>query len=171
MRNAENSGFSKKYDVTIDSGIMAPLPGADTNLNKPPQRRLRIFISYSAVVQKQTSTKAKQQSQNMGATTDASTISGASETGSVFEGIVDFKRKLAEIDAERNRYSAQQQKVEDDVSSLTQSMHKMASDIIDIRKDMNGLSTEMKEITNIHKKQFNMKQVEPNMITSTPRKR
>jgi hypothetical protein len=50
-------------------------------------------------------------------------------------------------------------------------MHKMASEIIDIRKDMNGLSTKMKEIIDILKKQFNMKQVETNMITSPPRKR
>jgi hypothetical protein len=31
-------------------------------------------------------------------------------------------------------------------------MHKMASEIIDIRKNMNGLSTKMKEITDILKK-------------------
>jgi chromosome segregation ATPase len=104
-----------------------------------------MFISYSAVVQKESTTKAKQRSQNMEATKALSTISGASKTGTVFEGIVDLKRKLAEIDAERNRYSAQQQKVEDDVNTLTQSMHEMASDIIDIRKDMNGISTQMKK--------------------------
>jgi hypothetical protein len=39
MRKAENSGFWKKYAATIDSCIMAPLPGADANLNKKPQRR------------------------------------------------------------------------------------------------------------------------------------
>jgi chromosome segregation ATPase len=85
----------------------------------------------------------------MDATTAASTISGTSETAPVFEGIDDLKKKLAEIDAERNRHSSQQQKVENDVSTLTQSMHKMASDIIDIRKDIHGLSTQMKEITDI----------------------
>jgi ABC-type phosphate transport system auxiliary subunit len=47
-------------------------------------------------------------------------------------------------------------------------MHKMASDIIDIRKDMHGLRTQMKEITDILKKQFNMKQADTNMITSPP---
>jgi hypothetical protein len=140
MRNADNSGFWKKYAATIDSGTTTPLPGAYANPNNPPQRRPRMFISYSAVVQKKTSTKAKQQSQNMDATMAATPISGASETGPVFEGIADLKRKLSEIDAERNRYSAQQQKVEDDVSTLTQSMYNMASDIIDIRKDMNGVS-------------------------------
>jgi hypothetical protein len=107
----------------------------------------------------------------MDATTSASTISGTSETGPVFEGIGDLKRKLADIDAERNRYSAPQQKIEDNVSTLTQYMHKMVSDIIGISKDMHGFSTKMKEITDILKKQFNMTQVETNMITSPRRKR
>jgi hypothetical protein len=171
MRNAGNSGLWKKYAATIHSGATPPLLGADANLNKPPRRRPRVFISYSAVVQKETSTKVKQQSQNMEATMAASAISGANETGPVFEGFVDLKRKLAEIDAERNRYSAQQQKVEYDVSTMTQSMHKMASDVVDTRKDMNGLSTQMKEITELLKKRFNMKLVEMNMITSLPCKR
>jgi hypothetical protein len=171
MRKAENSGFWKKYAVTIDSGTSAPSLGADVDLNKPPQRRPRNFISYSAVEKKMAGTKVTQQSQNMDATMAASTISGASEAGPVFKGIADLKRKLAEIDIERNNYLAQQQKVEDDVSTLTQSMHKMVSDIIDIRNDMNGISTQMKEITDILKKQFNMKQAETNMITSPPRTR
>jgi uncharacterized protein (UPF0335 family) len=47
----------------------------------------------------------------------------------------------------------------------------MASDITDIRKDMHGLGTQMKEIKDILKKQNNMKQVETNMIASPPRKR
>jgi hypothetical protein len=149
MRNAENSGFWKTYAATIDSSTTDPLTGADATLNKPPQRRSRMFISYSTVVQKETNTKMKQQGLNMDATTAASTINGTSETYPVFEGINDLKRKLAEIDPERNRYSSQQQKVEEDVSTMTQSMHNMASYIIDIRKDMNGLSTKMKEITDI----------------------
>jgi hypothetical protein len=53
----------------------------------------------------------KQKIQNMDATTAASTISGKSETEPVFEGINDLKRKLTEIDAERNRYSSQQKKL------------------------------------------------------------
>jgi hypothetical protein len=142
----------------------------DVTLNKPPQRRTIMPISYSAVVQKVTTRNSKQ-SQNLDATTAASTISGTSGTFPVFEVIDELKRKLAEIDVERNRYSSQHQKVEDDVSTLTQSMHKMASDIIDIRKDMHGLGTKMKEITDILKKQFNMKQADKNMIISPPRKR
>jgi hypothetical protein len=132
MRSTENSGFWKKYAATIDSGTTPPALGADVDLSKPLQRRPRTFVSYSAVVQKTVSTKATQQSQNMDATMDVSTISGAIEMGPVLEGIADLKRKLADIDTDLNRYSAQQQKVEDDVNNLTQSMHKMASHIIDI---------------------------------------
>jgi hypothetical protein len=77
----------------------------------------------------------------MDATTAASTISGTSKTFPVYEGSDELKNKLAKIDVERNRHSSQQQKVENDVRTLTQSMHKMASDIIDIHKDTHGLST------------------------------
>jgi hypothetical protein len=169
MCNTANSGFWKTYAATIDASTKDPLPGTDVTLNKPPQRRSRMPISYSDVVQKETNRNWKQ-SQNMDATIAASTISGTSEKIPVFEGMEKLKKKLAEIDVERKRYSSQQQKVEDDVSTLTQSMHKMASDIIDIRKDMHRVSTQMKEITDILKKQFNMKQADTNMITSPPRK-
>jgi hypothetical protein len=47
----------------------------------------------------------------------------------------------------------------------------MASDIIDIRKDMHGISTQMKKITDILKKQSNMKQADTNASTSPPLKR
>jgi hypothetical protein len=81
-------------------------------------------------------------------------------------------RLKKEINRDRHREKeVQQQKVEDDVSTLTQYMHKMVSGIIDIRKDMNGISTQMKEITDLLKTQFNMKQAETKMITSPPRKR
>jgi hypothetical protein len=98
----------------------------------------------------------------MDAPTATSTISGTSETFPVLEGIDELKNRLAEIYVERNRYSSQQQKVEDDVSILTQSMHKMT---------LHGLITQMKLITDILKKQFNMKQADTNMITSPSRNR
>jgi hypothetical protein len=62
MRNVENSGFWKKYAATIDACTPAPLPGAEANMNTPPQRQPSMFLSYSAVVQKKSSTKTKQQS-------------------------------------------------------------------------------------------------------------
>jgi predicted nucleic acid-binding Zn-ribbon protein len=100
-------------------------------------------------VQKQSAKGVSQNSQSIDATTMASRISGDSGEPRNDAGIDDLKRKLAEIDTHRNNYAKQQQKVEDNVSTLTESMHKMASDIINIRKDMNGISSQMKEITEI----------------------
>jgi hypothetical protein len=97
MRYTENSGFLKTYAATIDSSTKDPLHGTDVTLNKPPQRRARLPISYSAVVQKETTRNLKQ-IQNIDATTAASLISGTSETFPVFEGIEELKKKLAEID-------------------------------------------------------------------------
>jgi hypothetical protein len=66
------------------------------------------------------------------ATTTASTISGDSGEPRNEAGIDHLNRKLAENDTQRDNYAKQQQQVEDDVSMLTESMHKMASDIINI---------------------------------------
>jgi SMC interacting uncharacterized protein involved in chromosome segregation len=88
------------------------------------------------------------------ATTTASTISGDSGEPQNDAGIDDLKQKLAEIDTHRDNNVKQQQKVEEGVSTLTESMHKMASDIIKIRKYMNGISSQMKEITELLKQQI-----------------
>jgi hypothetical protein len=87
----------------------------------------------------------------MDATMAASTISGGSGTARTLEGISDLKQKLADIDSHRDKYSTQQHMVEYDVSTLPQSMHNMGSDIIYICKDMNGIITQMKEITELLK--------------------
>jgi ssDNA-binding replication factor A large subunit len=50
-------------------------------------------------------------------------------------------------------------------------MHKMASDIINIRKDMNGLSSQMKEITKLLKQQIEIKTSASNFIKSSPGQR
>jgi hypothetical protein len=97
LRHTENWGFWKSYDATIDSSTKDPFPCTDVTLNKPLQRRTRMHISYSAVVQKVTTRNSKQ-SNNLDSTTAASTISRTSESFSVFEGIDKLKKKLAEID-------------------------------------------------------------------------
>jgi recombinational DNA repair ATPase RecF len=104
------------------------------------------------------------------ANTTASTISRDIGEPRNDAGIDDLKRKLAEIDTHRdNNYVKQQQKVEDNVSMLTDSMHKMASDIINIRKDMNRLSSQVKEITELLKQQIEIKASASNFIKSPPR--
>jgi hypothetical protein len=119
------------------------------DLNKPPARRPITIISFAAVVQKQSSKGASQKHQSVDATTTASTISRDSGDPRNDAGIDDLKRKLAEIDTHRDNYAKQQQHVEDNLSTLTESMYTMVSDIIDIRKYMNGLSSQMKEITEL----------------------
>jgi chromosome segregation ATPase len=83
-----------------------------------------------------------------------------------------LKRKLAEIDLERSQFKTQQQKVEDDVSTLTQSMNKTGGHILNIRQDMAKLNQQLHEITFLLKQNIGHagKFVEPT-IKSPPRKR
>jgi chromosome segregation ATPase len=158
--------FDNSYSGGISAGPTPTETGVD--LTKPPARRPRKIVSYAAVVQKQSTKGKSQNNQSVDATTTASTISGEPQKE---EGIDDLKRKLAEIDTHRDKYEKQQQKVEDDVSTLTESMNKMATDIINIRKDMNGLSSQMKEITELLKQQIEIKTSASNFIKSPPRQR
>jgi shikimate kinase len=57
-----------------------------------------------------------------------------------------LKRKLAEIYQEWSQFKTQQQKVEDDVSTLTQSITKMGGDILNIRRYMAKLNQQLHEI-------------------------
>jgi hypothetical protein len=50
-------------------------------------------------------------------------------------------------------------------------MHKMATYIVNIRKDMIGLSSQMKEITELLKQQIEIKTSASNFIKSPPRQR
>jgi hypothetical protein len=169
MSKADSSGFWRTYEANIDTGT--PTPCSDLSLNKPPMRRPGTIIRYSAVVQKSEIKQVTHQSHPMDTTTVASSTSGGSAAAKIFKGFADLKMRLAEIDTERNRYSPQHQKVEDYGSTLPQSMHKIMFDIIDIRNDMNGISTQMKEITDLLKQQNNIKQLETSIIASPPCKR
>jgi hypothetical protein len=82
------------------------------------------------------------------------------------------KGKLAKIDQERSKFKTQQQNVEDDVSTLTQSMTKMGGDILNIHQDMDKLNQQLHEITLLLKQNIGQagKFGEPT-IKSPPRKR
>jgi hypothetical protein len=169
MRSAGNSSFWKYYADGISAGPTPTETGVD--LTKPPVRRPRKIVSYAAVVQKQSTKGANQNNQSVDAPTTASTISDDSGEPWNDAGIDNLNRKLAEIDTHRDNYVKQQQNVEDDVSTLTEAMHKMASYIINIRKEMNGLSSQMKEIAEILKQQIEIKTSARNFIKSPPRQR
>jgi archaellum component FlaC len=169
MRDAGYSSFWKSHADGISAGPTPTEMGVD--LTKPPARRPITIVSYASVVQKQSTNGNSQNNQSVDATTTASMISGDSGEPRNEAGIDDLKRKLAEIDTHRDNYEKQQQQVDDDVSTLAESMHKMATYIINIRKDMNGLSSQMKEITELLKQQIEIKTLASNFIKSPPRQR
>jgi archaellum component FlaC len=169
MRNAGNSSFWISYADGISAG---PTPTETVvDLTKPPERRPKTIISYAAVVKKQSTKGNSQNNQSVDTTTTASTISGDSGEPGSEAGIDNVKRKLAEIDTHRDNYEKQQQKAEEEVSTLTEAMHKMATYIINLSKDMNGLSSQMKEIKEILKQQNEIKISASNSIKSPPRQR
>jgi hypothetical protein len=168
MRDAGHSSFHKSYADGISAGPTPTEKGVD--LTKPPERRPITIVSYAALVQKQLTKGIIQNNQSVDATTTASRISGDSGEPRNEADIEDLKWKLAEIDTHMNNYE-KQQKVEYDVSTLTESMHKMARDIINIRKDMNGFSSQMKEITELLKHKIEIKTSASNFIKSPPRQR
>jgi DNA repair ATPase RecN len=68
-------------------------------------------------------------------------------------GLANMKRKLAEIDKEREKIINIQQKIKDDVSEMTDSFSKMSGDMVNLRKDLSDLSEsvgrQMKELKEI----------------------
>jgi hypothetical protein len=133
-RANENPDFWSSYAIKL-SGSAAPAVETDKTMNAPPPRSIRnVQVSYSAITQKNTGPKTAAT-----ASTDPETVT--SSTSSIIStndnednnGMQQLKCKLAEIDQERSQFKTQQQKVEDDVSTLTQSMTKMGGDILNIR--------------------------------------
>jgi hypothetical protein len=68
-------------------------------------------------------------------------------------GLANVKRKLAEIDKEREKNIFSQQKIKDDVSEMTDLFTKMSGDMVNLRKDLSDLSEsvgrQMKELKEI----------------------
>jgi hypothetical protein len=59
-------------------------------------------------------------------------------------GLSKLKRKLAEIDKERELYKIEQTKMEDEISTLTNSLSKLGDQMIEMRQDMTALSGSMR---------------------------
>jgi chromosome segregation ATPase len=68
-------------------------------------------------------------------------------------GLSNLKRKLAEIDKERELYKIEQTKMEDEISTVTNSLSKVVYQMIQMRQDMTELSgnmrAELSEMKNI----------------------
>jgi chromosome segregation ATPase len=173
-RANENQDFWSSYAVKL-SGSAAPTVETDKTMNAPPPRSIRnVQVSYSAIAQKNTGSKAA-------ATASTTSETAASSTSTISDAHNDkdddsmqrLKRKLAEIDQERSQFKTQQQKVEDDVSTLTQSMTKMGNDILNIRQDMAKLNQQLHEITTLLKQNIGQagKIREPTIKSPTRKRR
>jgi hypothetical protein len=55
-------------------------------------------------------------------------------------GLSKLKRKLVEIDKERELYKIEQTKMEDEISTVTNSLSKLGDQMIEMRQDMTDLS-------------------------------
>jgi septal ring factor EnvC (AmiA/AmiB activator) len=130
-------------------------------------------VSYSAIAQKNTGSKTAATASTTPETA-ASSISSISDAHNDEDdaSMQQLQRKLAEIDQERNQFKTQQQKVEDDVSTLTQSMTKMGNDILNIRQDMAKLNQPLHGITMLLKQNIGQSgKISEPTIKSPPRKR
>jgi hypothetical protein len=55
-------------------------------------------------------------------------------------GLANMKRKLADIDKEREKFINSQHKIKDDVSEMTDLYTKMSGDMVNLRQDLLDLS-------------------------------
>jgi chromosome segregation ATPase len=60
-------------------------------------------------------------------------------------GLSNLKRKMDKIDQERELFKAENAKLEDEVSSVTNSLSKLGDEILAIRQDMTKLSSTLRE--------------------------
>jgi hypothetical protein len=147
-RANENPDFWSSYAIKL-SGYAVPAVETDRTMNAPPPRSIRnVQVSYSAITQKNTRPKTAATASTAPETAESSTSSISNTNDNEDDnGMQQLKRKLAEIDQEQSQFKTQQQKVEDNVSTLTQSMNKIGGDILNIRQDMVKLNQQLHEIT------------------------
>jgi hypothetical protein len=122
------------------------------DLTKPPARKPRTIISYDAVVQKQSTKGAIQNNQSVDATTTASTISDDIGEPRIDAGIDNVKQNLTSI----NGHSQGQATMRSNNNNFrTMSVRSQIQCIrwrqilLTFKKNMNKLSSQMKEITEL----------------------
>jgi hypothetical protein len=103
---------------------------------------------------------ATQHTKQKNASSPGPQVSPTQQTGTAslssegaMSSLANVKRKLAEIDKEREKNILSQQKIKDDVSEMTDSFTKMSGDMVNLRKDLSDLSgsvgRKMKELKEI----------------------
>jgi septal ring factor EnvC (AmiA/AmiB activator) len=69
----------------------------------------------------------------------------AKQPEGAISGLSNLKRKIDKIDQERELFKAEHAKLEDEVSSVTNSLSKSGDEIIAIRQDMKKLGSTLRE--------------------------
>jgi hypothetical protein len=121
-----------------------------------PQRAAWAKVSYSdaakGVQGQATATTAASTAQPSTGQIQASTSNNDSNSSDsnkqdqpegAISGLSNLKRKLAEIDKEQELYKVEQTKMEDEISTLTNSLSKLGDQMIQMRQDMPALSGNM----------------------------
>jgi hypothetical protein len=168
----EQSDFWKKHPAGF---VKNPIPSViDTSqLHQPPKGRKnsnRVQPSYSDIARGHgpnendsditgptAAETATQHTKQKPAPSPGPQVSPTQQTGpaspsskGAMSGLANVKRKLAEIDKEREKFIFSQQKIKDDVSEMTDSFTKMSGDMVNLRKDVSDLSEsvgrQMKEL-------------------------
>jgi hypothetical protein len=142
-----------------------PIPGEilTVDLQRPkPKLNAWVKVSYSDISRgagsightaatsestQETTTGQTQSTTNVAESFENSLGSGrtAKKPEGAISGLSNLKRKIDKIDQERELFKAEHAKLEDEVSSMTNSLSKLGDEIIAIRKDMTKLSSTLRE--------------------------
>jgi hypothetical protein len=142
-----------------------PIPGyiSTANLQRPkPKRNAWVKVSYSDIARgvdsightapTSESTQATTAGQTKATATVAESVENSLGSGptakqpeGAISGLSKLKRKMDKIDQEIELFKAEHAKLEDEVSSVTNSLSKLGDDILAILQDMIKLSRTLRE--------------------------
>jgi hypothetical protein len=149
----------------LSASQAGPIPGeiSTANLQRPnPKRNAWVKVSYSDKARgagsightapKSESTQATTTGQTQASATVAESVKNSLVSGptakqpeGAISGLSNLKRKMDQIGQERELFKAEHSKLEDEVSSVTNSLSKLGDKIISIRQDMTTLSSTVRE--------------------------
>jgi hypothetical protein len=126
----------------------------DTNMfDRPHQRRPQtVHMSYSDIARSSGSplTQSQNNSQD-GASVDTTIASNVSrqETNdsgmNMITGLSLMKKRMEEIDNQREAFTTKQQRMDESISTVTSSVSKLSADILAVRIDMNIMSDKLEK--------------------------
>jgi hypothetical protein len=160
------------WDQHLSAFQVGPIPGeiSTANLQGPKlKRNAWTKVSYSDIARGAGSTAhtppttASTRATNTGLTEATAKVSESAQNSldsgpinqpeGTISGLSNLKRKMDKIDQERELFKAEHAKLEDEVSSVTNSLSKLSDEILAIRQDMTKISStlraELEEFKNI----------------------